>query len=89
VWLLAHVPADWLTGEKALWLHGPVIGLNLYRWPAMDFVLELPLIVGGWWMVRSSPGQAAFDVVTPYTRSVGTSRHERACEPGYHMVTPR
>jgi hypothetical protein len=33
------------AGEKAPWLHGPVVGLNLYRWPAVDFVLELPLIV--------------------------------------------
>jgi hypothetical protein len=39
--VLAHVPADWLTGLKALWLNGPVVGLNLYRWPAVDFVLEL------------------------------------------------
>ena len=50
--VLAHVPADWLTGEKALWLHGPVVGLDLYRWPAIDFGLELPLIVAGWWLVR-------------------------------------
>jgi membrane-bound metal-dependent hydrolase YbcI (DUF457 family) len=54
--VLAHVPLDWLTGEKALWLHRPVVGLNLYRWPAVDFVLELPLIVGGWWMLRRVPG---------------------------------
>ena len=32
--VLAHVPADRLTGEKALRLHGPVVGLNLYGWPA-------------------------------------------------------
>jgi hypothetical protein len=54
--VLAHVPANWLTGEKALWLHRPVVGLNLYRWPAVDFVLELPLIVGGWWMLRRAQG---------------------------------
>src|ERR1039458_7715079 len=41
--VLAHVPLDWITGEKALWLHGPVVGLNLYRLPAVDFVLELPM----------------------------------------------
>ena len=43
-------------GARALWLHRPVVGLNLYRWPAVDFVLELPLVVGGWWMVRRAQG---------------------------------
>jgi hypothetical protein len=52
--VLTHAPADWLTGQKILWPHGPVIGLYLYRWPWLDFVLELPLIVAGWWMVRRS-----------------------------------
>ena len=50
--VLAHLPADWLTGLKALGPHGPVVGLYLYRWPAVDFFVELPLIVGGWWLVR-------------------------------------
>lgn len=49
---LAHVPADYVTGEKLLWMYGPVVGLFLYRWPAADFLVELPLIVAGWWLVR-------------------------------------
>ena len=50
----SHVAMDWITGVKTLWPGGPVVGLYLYRWPAIDFLLELPLIVGGWWMLRRS-----------------------------------
>jgi len=51
---LAHVPADYLTGAKLAWSYGPVIGLFLYRWPLVDFAIELPLIVAGWWLFRRS-----------------------------------
>lgn len=50
--VFAHVLADWLTSQKVLWLHGPVVGLNLYRWPMVDFMLELPLIIAGWYILR-------------------------------------
>jgi hypothetical protein len=63
--VLAHVPADWLTGENALWLHGPVVGLYLYRWPAVDFVVELPLIVGGWWMLNRTQRAPRWTVSGP------------------------
>jgi len=49
---LLHLPADYLTGEKLAWTHGPVLGLFLYRWPIADFLVELPFIAGGWWLVR-------------------------------------
>lgn len=54
--VLVHLPADFVTGEKLLWYNGPVVGLNLYRWPIADFFIELPVIVGGWWLLRRSPG---------------------------------
>jgi hypothetical protein len=77
--VLAHVPADWLTGEKALWLHGPVVGLNLYRWPAVDFVLELPLIVGGWWMLRRAHGAPRW--VVAGAALTGAAPRQRALSP--------
>ena len=49
---LLHVPADYLTGEKIAWPHGPLLGLFLYRWPLADFLVEVPFIVAGWWLVR-------------------------------------
>jgi membrane-bound metal-dependent hydrolase YbcI (DUF457 family) len=52
--VVLHVPPDYLTGLKALWPHGPVVGLYLYRWPWLDFLVELPVIVAGWWMLRRS-----------------------------------
>jgi hypothetical protein len=54
--VLIHLPADFVTGEKLLWYNGPVVGLNLYRWPIADFFIELPVIIAGWWLVRRAPG---------------------------------
>jgi hypothetical protein len=54
--VLIHLPADFITGEKLLWVDGPVIGLNLYRWPIADFFIELPVIVTGWSLLRRAPG---------------------------------
>jgi hypothetical protein len=54
--VLVHLPADFITGEKLLWYNGPVVGLNLYRWPIADFFVELPVIVAGWWLLRRAPG---------------------------------
>jgi hypothetical protein len=50
--VLLHLPTDYLTGEKLGWTHGPVLGLFLYRWPLADFLVELPFILAGWWLVR-------------------------------------
>lgn len=50
--VLVHPPMDYITGAKALWLNGPVAGLGLYRWPVADFAVELPIVVGGWWVLR-------------------------------------
>ncbi len=48
----SHLLADYVTGLKALWVGGPVIGLNLYDTWWADFAVEAPLIVGGWWAAR-------------------------------------
>jgi hypothetical protein len=50
--VMLHLPPDYLTGRKALWAGGPVVGLYIYRWGWLDFLAELPFVVGGWWMLR-------------------------------------
>lgn len=47
-----HLPPDYLTGRKGLWPGGPVVGLYVYRWGWLDFLVELPVVVAGWWMLR-------------------------------------
>jgi membrane-bound metal-dependent hydrolase YbcI (DUF457 family) len=50
--VLLHLPADFVTGRKLFWPGGPLMGLDLYRRPALDFLVELPVLVGGWWLLR-------------------------------------
>jgi hypothetical protein len=54
--VLTHLPVDLITGQKALWPGGPVAGLYLYRFPLWDFVVELPVVVLGWLMLRRDGG---------------------------------
>jgi hypothetical protein len=50
--VVMHLPPDYITGLKALWPGGPVAGLYIYRWGWLDFLVELPVVVAGWWMLR-------------------------------------
>lgn len=50
--VLLHLPADMITGNKYFWPGAPVMGLDLYRHHALDFVLESIILVGGWWLLR-------------------------------------
>ena len=50
--VIFHLPPDYLTGRKSLWPGGPVAGLYIYRWSWLDLLVEVPVIVGGWWMLR-------------------------------------
>jgi hypothetical protein len=52
--VLAHLPADFVTGWKLFWPGGELMGLYLYGKPALDFVLESLLAVGGWWLLRTT-----------------------------------
>ena len=52
--VLSHAIADFATGLKPTWPGGPMIGLGLYRQPAIDFVLEAVIIAGGWAIYRGS-----------------------------------
>ncbi|HKP14653.1 MAG TPA: hypothetical protein VJT85_01245 [Gemmatimonadaceae bacterium] len=45
-WLL-HWPADLFTGRKPLLFREPLIGLDLYKLPAVDFALESMVVVIG------------------------------------------
>jgi hypothetical protein len=52
--VLAHLPLDLVTGHKIFWPGGPLVGLALYHRPLLDFLVELPLALGGWWLLRRS-----------------------------------
>lgn len=50
--VLAHLPLDFVTGRKIFWPGGPLLGLRLYERPLLDFLVEVPLALGGWWSMR-------------------------------------
>ena len=52
--VFVHLPLDYITGLKYLWPGSPIVGLYIYRWPALDFVVEVPVVVAGWWILRRS-----------------------------------
>ena len=52
--VVSHAVADYATGLKPTWPGGPWIGLQLYRQPAIDFVVEAIVIVIGWLLYRRS-----------------------------------
>lgn len=48
----SHWPLDYLTGIKPTWPGGPIMGMNLYARPLVDFVLESATILAGWLLYR-------------------------------------
>lgn len=50
--VLAHLPLDFITGRKIYWPGGPLLGLQLYDRPLLDFLAETPIVLGGWWLLR-------------------------------------
>ena len=52
--VVSHLLADYLTGRKPTWPGGPVIGLQLYHQPAIDFIVESVVILAGWTIYRRS-----------------------------------
>jgi membrane-bound metal-dependent hydrolase YbcI (DUF457 family) len=52
--VVMHLVLDLVTGEKMLWPQGPIVGLHLYKWPVVEFAVEVPLIVLGWVLLRRS-----------------------------------
>jgi hypothetical protein len=45
--ILSHMLLDWITGYKPTWPGGPMIGLQLYARPIMDFIAEGIVITAG------------------------------------------
>lgn len=52
--VLLHLPPDLITGHKIFWPGGPMVGLYLYQRPLLDFLLEAPILILGWWLLRRS-----------------------------------
>lgn len=52
--VVSHALGDYVTGLKPTWIGGPMIGLQLYRQPAWDFVVEAGVILVGWLVYRAS-----------------------------------
>jgi hypothetical protein len=50
--VVSHLLADYVSGLKPLTIGGPLVGLDLYRWPWADFLIEAPILAGGWWAAR-------------------------------------
>lgn len=52
--VLLHLPPDLITGHKIFWPGGPMLGLDVYGRPLLDFAIEAPILIAGWWMLRRS-----------------------------------
>lgn len=52
--VISHTIADYATGLKPTWPGGPLIGLQLYQRPMIDFIVEAIVIVAGWSIYRRS-----------------------------------
>jgi hypothetical protein len=49
---VSHLAFDYLTGCKPTWLYGPYLGAYLYHFPLRDLLLEVPLTIVGWLLLR-------------------------------------
>ncbi len=58
--ILLHRPADYFTGNKLVWAGGEIYGLRLYERPFTDFVLEVVVVLAGWWTLRRRVGAPAW-----------------------------
>ena len=54
VLVATHAIGDYFTGIKPSWPGGPVIGLQLYQRPTIDFALEAVVVFLGWMLYRKS-----------------------------------
>lgn len=52
--VLLHLPADLITGHKIMIPGGDLIGLYLYAHATLDWAVETPLALLGWWLLRRS-----------------------------------
>jgi hypothetical protein len=54
--VLLHLPPDLITGYKIFWPGGPMMGLYVYEHPLLDFLIEAPILIVGWWLLRRTGG---------------------------------
>ncbi len=52
--IISHALGDYVTGTKPTWPGGPMVGMQLYSQPALDFLFESVVIVGCWLFYRRS-----------------------------------
>lgn len=52
--VLLHSPADYLTGQKLFMAGGEMHGLHFYDRPVIDWLIEIPIVIVGWWILRRS-----------------------------------
>jgi ABC-type sugar transport system permease subunit len=50
--VLLHSAADYFTAWKLFVPGGELVGFKLYERPMVDWVLEVPLVIAGWWLLR-------------------------------------
>jgi hypothetical protein len=66
----SHWAADLITGTgKPTWLGGPTLGLSLYAYPSLDFVIESLLLLGAWvlvWPARNDRRRRAVQMAVPF-----------------------
>lgn len=54
--ILSHMFLDWITGYKPTWPGGPMIGLQLYDHPIVDFIAEgVVIVIGALLYARTLP----------------------------------
>jgi hypothetical protein len=52
--VMLHVPGDLVTGQKLLMPGGEMVGLNVYDSALLDWIIEVPILAAGWWILRRS-----------------------------------
>jgi len=55
-----HLPLDLVTGHKIFWPGGPMMGLDVYSRPIVDFAIEAPILLAGWVLLRRSRSAPAW-----------------------------
>ncbi len=52
--VISHVLLDYITGIKPTWPGGPLVGLQVYSLPVVDFAVEAAVIVAGWLLYKQT-----------------------------------
>ena len=63
--VVLHVLFDLFTGFKPYWPGGPPIGLGLFRFQLLDFVVESLMVVAAWVVLRRTPNAPRVAVSYP------------------------